>query len=129
MGGDHPKHGNYERVARAVHSALTPELLKEPYRGRVEAGGDPMTGHCYVASEAAYHLLGGKAAGWKPMFVSHEGAPHWFLQGPNGERLDITASQFRTAVPYDKAKGKGFLTDKPSARARTVIDRARSRMV
>ena len=121
-------HGNYERVAKAIHASLTPELLKQPYRRRVESGCDPMTGHCYVASEAAYHMLGGKHAGWKAMFVNHEGSPHWFLLGPKGERVDITASQFRSPVPYDKALGKGFLTKEPSARARTVIERATARM-
>ncbi len=115
-------------VAKAVRKALTPELLHEPYRSRVEAGQcDPVTGHCYVASEAAYHMLGGKSAGWTPMFVRHEGAPHWFLRGPKGEVLDITAAQFQTPVPYASATAKGFLTREPSARARTVIGRARAR--
>ena len=109
----------------AIRRALTPELLREPYRSRVEAGHcDPTTGHCYVASEAAFHMLGGKAAGWTPMFVRHEGAPHWFLRGPRGEVLDITAAQFRKTVPYAAAKAKGFLTREPSARARTLMGRA-----
>lgn len=34
-------------------------------------------GNCYVTSEALYHLPGGKASGWKPMTVRHEGAVHW----------------------------------------------------
>lgn len=79
-----------------------------------------------MASEAAYHLLGGKTAGWTPMFVRHEGSPHWFLRGPGGKYVDITASQFKTPVPYEKGVPKGFLTRDPSRRARTVIDRART---
>jgi len=112
----------------AIRKALTPDLLHEPYRSRVVSKRcDPMTGHCYVASEAAYHMLGGKAAGWTPMFVQHEGSPHWYLRGPKGEVLDITSSQFRSPVPYAKATAKGFLTREPSARARTVIERAGAR--
>jgi hypothetical protein len=118
--------GNVQPVAKAIRKALTPELLHEPYRSRVASGRcDPVTGHCYVASEAAYHLLGGKAAGWTPMFIQHEGAPHWFLRGPRGQVLDITSAQFKTDVPYSAATAKGFLTREPSARARTVIERAR----
>lgn len=30
-------------------------------------------GNCYVTSEALYHLLGGKAAGWTPHSLKHEG--------------------------------------------------------
>lgn len=29
-------------------------------------------GNCYVAAEALYHLLGGKAAGYVPHTVRHE---------------------------------------------------------
>jgi hypothetical protein len=121
-------HADHKRVEQAVRRALSPELLHEPYRSRVQAGGcDPMTGHCYVASEALFHLLGGKRAGWTPMFVRHEGEPHWFLRGPKGQMVDITSSQFRTPVPYETAKAKGFLTLEPSARARAVIERTRTR--
>ncbi len=30
-------------------------------------------GNCYVTCEALYHLLGGKKAGYKPMYIKHEG--------------------------------------------------------
>jgi|SRR5271154_5964682 len=121
------RHADHKHIESAVRKSLSPELLHEPYRSRVKSGScDPMTGHCYVASEAAYHMLGGKTAGWTPMFVRHEGSPHWFLRGPGGKYVDITASQFKTPVPYDKGVAKGFLTRNPSARARAVIDRARA---
>lgn len=74
-------------------------------------------GNCYVTSEALYHLLGGKAAGWTPKQVRHEGASHWFLQHRCGLVLDPTAGQFETPPPYDRAVGKGFLTRSPSKRA------------
>jgi hypothetical protein len=92
-------------------------------------------GNCYVTCEALYHLLGGKAAGWKPMTMRHEGDTHWFLakssglweQGTSGPRfsivLDPTVSQFETKPDYEKARGCGFLTKQPSKRAAELIKR------
>ena len=112
-------------LARAIRSVLSPDLLKPEYRaGNV---GNPSFGHCYVASEAYYHLRGGKAAGFKSMHISHEGASHWWLKGPNGEIYDLTADQFKTVVPYEKGDYVGFLTAQPSKRAQVVIDRVRAR--
>jgi hypothetical protein len=110
-------------LVAALPAALTVELLRQPYRARVEGGAHPATGHCYVACEALYSLLGGKAAGWTPMCQQHEGGPHWWLRGPSGEVVDPTAAQFSTPVPYQLGKGKGFLTAQPSRRARIVIER------
>jgi hypothetical protein len=31
---------------------------------------DRRRGNCYYTSEALYHILGGKAAGWKPMRIT-----------------------------------------------------------
>lgn len=82
-----------------------------------------MRGNCYVASEALYHLLGGKAAGWTPMCMRHEGSTHWFLRHRSGLILDPTRPQFRTPPDYPRARGKGFLTKQPSRRARELMDR------
>jgi hypothetical protein len=107
-----------------VVAALTPDLLRQPYRGLVERGADPMTGHCYVAAESLFHLLGDQ---WCPTFIRHEGAPHWYLtHRVTGEVLDATSSQFKTSPPYRQGRGKGFLTKAPSARAATVLGRCRS---
>lgn len=98
-------------AAVLVKDALTDDLLM-PGKG----------GHCYVASEALYHLMGGKSAGLKPMNVRHEGTSHWFLL--SGEDVvDLTADQFQTSPPYRLARGRGFLTKKPSRRAEEVIQR------
>jgi hypothetical protein len=78
-------------------------------------------GNCYVTSEALYHLLGGKAAGWKPMRMRHERDTHWFLQHKSGEIIDATVSQFKTKPDYRKARGSGFLTKKPSKRAKELM--------
>lgn len=111
-----------ERLVRAVENALTDELRRMPWKGSENA----KAGHCYVACEALFHLTGGKL---RPFFVKHEGAPHWFLKGPNGEIVDPTAEQFKTPVPYEQGKGKGFLTKQPSKRAQIVIDRVKSALI
>jgi hypothetical protein len=81
----------------------------------------PPRGNCYVTSEALYWILGGKAAGWKPMHMRlDDGESHWFLQHETGLRVDPTRLQFLfdgTPKPdYSKARGKGFLTTKASKR-------------
>lgn len=102
-----------------VRAVLTDELRRGPWRG----SEDPLAGHCYVASEALYHLFGGPDSGWHPQFIRHEDQPHWFLRHDTGVILDATATQFQTAVHYNQSKGVGFLTRHPSQRARTVLQR------
>ena len=80
-----------------------------------------MRGNCYVTSEAAYHLLGGKEAGWTPMRMHHEGDTHWFLKHKSGFILDLTVKQFKTRPDYTQAVGSGFLTREPSKRAQKMI--------
>lgn len=76
-----------------------------------------MAGHCYVASEAYYHLRGGK-----PMNMRHEGVSHWFILDGD-EIVDLTADQFETVPDYSTARGCGFLTKKPSKRCQILLDR------
>lgn len=111
-------------MVEAVRGALSDDLRKKPYQGAANC----MAGHCYVASEALYHILGAKEAGWTPMHVSHEGGPHWYLKNRHsGKVIDATADQFQTPVPYHLGKGKGFLTALPSKRANIVISRVLTR--
>lgn len=105
-------------VMSKILAHLTDDLRRPEYRGLTR-----LAGHCYVASEVAYHALGGKDKGWKPMFVRVNDEPHWFLQHENGFILDLTGEQFDTKIPYDQARGKGFLTKKPSKRAKILIER------
>ena len=103
----------------AIRQSLSEELRLKPWKN----DENEMAGHCYVASEAFYHLIGGKSCGWKPMFTRHYDVPHWFVQHEDGEIVDITADQFEESVEYHVARGKGFLTKQPSKRAQIVIDR------
>lgn len=82
--------------------------------------------HCYGASEAIYHLMGGKEAGLTPMQIEHEGTSHWYLRWETKIGtlyIDPTASQFKTPVPYEKGRGRGFLTKKASNKSRVVFTR------
>jgi hypothetical protein len=107
-----------QKTVDNIRAVLSDDLLKPEYKG----SGHCMKGHCYVASEALYHLLGGKEAGWTPHTIQHEGGPHWYLKHNGGRVLDPTSDQFNTPIPYDKGQGKGFLTAMPSDRARQVIE-------
>lgn len=101
-------------------------LLNDEYLEKKNKSMDshPLQGHCYVASECLYHLSGGAEGPYKPMFVRHEGEPHWFLENrTTGDVVDLTGEQFDSPVPYEKGIGKGFLTKEPSRRAKIVIDR------
>lgn len=79
-------------------------------------------GNCYVASEALYHALGGKRAGWTPMRMRVPGDTHWFLRHASGVIVDPSRQQFRKPLDYSKARGAGFLTRRPSKRARILLD-------
>ncbi len=98
---------------------MTDDLRIKPWKGN----SNLLVGQCYVAGETFFHLCGGKKAGWKPMNVRHENSSHWYLKHNDGMIVDITAKQFNTAVPYHLGRGRGFLTKKPSARAKKLIER------
>jgi len=81
-------------------------------------------GNCYVTSESLYHLLGGKKAGWKPMRMQTQLGTHWWIEHASGVRVDATAKQFGGGgVSYSKGRGSGFLTKRPSRRARELMER------
>ena len=108
----------------AIRRALeeSDDLRKPEYRGHP----NPIRGHCYIASEAAYHLLPGDR--WKPCVMWKEGGTHWFLRDSLGNVYDLTYDQFDSIVTYEEyqsARGTGFLTKHPSKRARELVSRAR----
>ena len=99
-------------VFNAIRHSLTDDLLRPGY-----------TGHCYVASEAYYHIVG-KEDGYRPYQMEVSGVSHWWLRR-GSEIIDITAGQFDHGVNYwhESARCRGFLTKEPSKRARMLIDR------
>ena len=107
------------RLIAKLRNALSDDLRRPPWRG----SPNPIAGHCYVASEALFHLLGGREAGITIYRIRHENQPHWFLRDGTGVVLDPTADQFATPVPYELGRRTGFLTREPSRRARVLMSR------
>lgn len=96
------------------------KLKHKQFRTKSDTMKDRMYGLCYVATEAAYHYLGGKEAGYTAHYMVHEGVGHWFLK--RGDTLiDLTAGQFDTLPDYSLAKRKGFLTKDMSSRAALLL--------
>lgn len=125
-----------QHLCAELAAVLTPDLLKGVWRKIAAETGNPLAGHCYAASEALYHLLGGRESGWTPCVLSHRtwpegldpGQTHWFIRHKaTGEVLDPTAGQFPADVDYARAVGSGFLTKDPSKRARAIIERLAAR--
>lgn len=78
-------------------------------------------GNCYVASEALYHLLGGKDAGWTPIRMKVGRETHWFLWHDSGLIVDVTRKQFTKKIDYEYGRGSGFMTKRPSRRAKKLM--------
>lgn len=115
---------NLKDLKISIISNLSDDLLSTKYQ-QIKKSSQfklPRTfGHCYVASEAAYFLLGGKKGGWKPYYIKYLGCPHWFLKHDSGAILDLTSEQFNSPINYNLAVGKGFLTKNPSKRTLKLI--------
>ncbi len=109
-----------------VRASLTPDLLKPEYREGNRT--NPSYGHCYVATEALYHLLQqhGVSGGWSPVRArDSSGVVHWWLESSDGWIEDPTEDQYPDddSAPHDHGRRGGFLTKRPSKRAQVVIDR------
>lgn len=90
---------------------------------RYQGERNPLAGHCYVATEAVYHLLGGKRAGLTPCRTRVGDDTHWWLVDTDGTVIDPTADQFEAPVPYHVGVRTGFLTKNPSRRCAAVLAR------
>ena len=127
------------QMMAAVEACLSADLLSAQWRRAVTPNDHPVAGHCAIASEAMYDLLGGAAAGYTPYVCGHNpqskdalapGETHWWLQGPKGalrgagEIVDVTRAQFDGPFPYHAGKPAGFMSPyPPSQRARQLIAR------
>lgn len=113
---------HFVEAYQLVNACLTDDLRIKPWRD----GANPRAGYCYVVAEALWHMTGGKRSPYKPMFVKVDGVPHWFLKHERyGDILDPTADQFEWPhwLDHQQGRGKGFLTKKPSLRAKILIKR------
>lgn len=124
-------------LAVQVRAHLTDDLLAPKYRAlRATPTGATFPGtfgHCYVASEALYHLTGGARGPLRPVCATIDGCTHWWLRTftlpeERPDIYDLTYDQFSADLRrqfYQAGKPKGFLTKGPSKRARTLMDRVR----
>jgi len=118
---------NYLSIIKKIQSVLSDDLLSPSWRKIIKSEDNHKTaGHCYAASEALYHILGGKQNGFTPQVGRFKHGTHWWLKDKNGNIIDVTADQFyykNTFPPYKNSKGSGFLTKQPSKRAKIIIER------
>ena len=118
-----------DRIISLIQRHLSNDLLSPAWR-KLRDPGNPLSGHCYIAAEALWHLLGGPVSGYVPHVLSNSlwpeglnpGETHWFLRHGR-KNLDPTARQFNLPVAYDRGRGNGFLTTVPSKRAKILIER------
>lgn len=119
---------NWNQFTKLIVDNLSDDLLSKEWKKKKSDLGiinvHKTFGHCYLVTETAYHLLGGKEEGWKPFYLKQDGESHWFLKHSSGFILDISAPQFGTTyIHYDLARGKGFLTKGPSKRTKRLIQK------
>jgi hypothetical protein len=108
-----------DELVQRVRACLSDELLKPDQRKRERRTAS--AGHCYIASEALWHLTDRKLS---VFHMTHEDNSHWFLcDVASGRIVDATADQFATPPPYGEARHSSFMTNAPSKRTRELLRR------
>lgn len=114
-------------LPQLIRSQLTPDLLSPEWAALRREGDHPLTGFCYVASEAMYHLAGGQGSGLSVYRCSlPTGGTHWWLCEASGQIIDLTAEQFTEPPAYAQGSRTHFLSQKPSGRASKLIAKVRA---
>ena len=89
---------------KRIQEALSFDLLNSKYRKLVSPLAHFVTGHCSVATEAAYYLFA-KDAGFKPQMKKIGNITHWWLFHPEREViLDVTAPQVDPNFDYKTSR-------------------------
>jgi hypothetical protein len=97
------------RIFEAIRSCLSVNLLSPSERKKLhpydEPYPHPVTGHCFVATHAAYRLIG-KGHGLEPHYCNLDGGgTHWWLWNQfSGEYLDPTFEQASQPFPYNNGR-------------------------
>lgn len=122
---------NAQQLLSKIQAVLSRDLLYPRWKKIVTDKHHLHTGLCYPAAEALFHICG-KEQGYLPCYTTADQNPaipgigfssHWFLRHPDGRVLDPTAAQFPKPVPYHLGTCCGFLTKRPSKRAKEIIRR------
>ena len=117
------------RLIQDIQSVLTPDLLHPTYLRQWNSNRPVYWGHCYAASEALFHMLGGKKAGYTSHCIRIDSSTHWFLRHKD-TILDPTYEQFclnphaRVIISITHIT-TAFLTALPSKRALEIIQRVK----
>jgi len=146
---------SFSCLRKAIIDSLSDDLLEPKWRALIDKNDPPEKGHCAIASEALYHMLGGREAGFMPVVCGYDVDPqggmhygpasgkqgwrretHWWVRGPKGglrgmgDILDVTAGQYPLSFPYRFGRNTGFMQpqQKPSKRAQIVIDRVAQKL-
>ena len=108
-------------IIKLIQESLSDDLLKKEYR---KSQKNFLWGHCYIATEALYYLLGEDNVNYTPSTIKVDGITHWFLKNKNtGEIIDPTKDQFDYPLNYDKSVNRFFLTTTPSKRTLILLNR------
>ena len=119
-------------IKKTLDNLQIEDLLKQYRKKHDEEDCNPLTGHCFVATEVLWELLKEKNINeYLPNYVYHENCGHWFLKHKiSGDIIDITAGQFKTPVSYHrKGRRSGMmrLSDVPTKRTIAVLDRIKKK--
>ena len=114
----------------AIRKSVSRDLLSRTWRRKVPEGAHKLCGHCYIATEVAFHAFG-REAGFKCYVASIDGGgTHWWLAQPEtGAVIDLTHEQ--TQKPFDYKAGRkqtmrvGSGPNGISKRAAILFERAR----
>jgi hypothetical protein len=83
-----------------------PELLQAKWRKICKSDKNKLSGHCALAAEVAYWLLGGKNNGWKQYHMVWEGFSHFFIKNViTGTIVDPTSTQYKKVPNYNLGRG------------------------
>lgn len=107
------------KLIEQIQQALSFDLLNSSMQRVVAPTDHYCRGHCYVASEAFYHLYG-KDAGFEPRGAGY----HWWLFHPGRNVIaDPTAPQLAAGHRYPLKARPNFLPQSPSHAATELIGR------
>ena len=115
-----------KRIRKTFKLPEAKNLLTKGWKIANQSSGIDSMGFCYIATEALFHMLGGKDNGYKPVCGKLLGGTHWWLINKSGIILDPTQDQL-WCIPeqmYDTGCGCGFQNgyEKPSKRATKLIE-------
>jgi len=112
-----------KNLIKVIIDCLSDDLLKKEYKSL--NNDNKLYGHCYVATEALYHLMDDETKyKYTPAILKVNDVVHWFLkEKKTGNIIDITKEQFDFELDYSKSRNCFFLTKNPSKRTLILINR------